>query len=306
MPNIFEVGTEDAGKRLDMFLRDKLPDCGLRQARRLISQKLASLDGKLADAAVKIRPGSRVEIRSMSVNLPSAKPLLIGASSGYFFYFKPALLHTAKIAGKFDPSLENLIQACSGNRRILLQRLDYGTCGIVCAAGSEMAARNFRVMEKKGRCSKFYLCLLQGDFKGALVAESALAGNGRGKTRILDLKASEERASQFLGLSELPGPPGLSRAATWALVRIKRGARHQIRAHAASLGYPLLNDPLYGGAAIDEKESGGWQSFYLRHIHLSAPSFETTFLDDIAGSFKMPEGLAALLSQKIRSWNKFF
>ena len=288
MQKLIAISPAQAGTRLDRILGEFYPALGLRGRRRLIPQIL--VNGQKAHPGYRPVAGDTVLLPELDSSLPpSLEPaLLLHASGDYNFFFKPAGLDTCSLAGKAGDTLEARIVKF-GAPGELLQRLDRNTCGIVAQAKNEDAAARFRQMEKTGLCRKFYLALVDGVLEKPVTASWMLRVADRKKTGIRKDQASPERWTWFIPLPELESPrPGTS----WAACSIKRGSRHQIRAHAAALGIPLAGDRLYGG---------GSGEFCLRHFFLSFPGAECLDLEERNGAFPLPEGSREVLAALVNS-----
>ena len=227
------------------------------------------------------------------------EPRLLGIQGDLCFFFKPAGLHTAALVGGTAPSLEGMLPQLLRGRSAhagraenasgpaasslpqLLQRLDHGTSGLVCGAFSHEAADDFRRFEAGGHCEKRYVALLAGRLEEYFTVRRALRTDKRNKSRVLECDTGRTRWTEFLPLYYFDGPelnlPAFTEDSqfrrvglTLAGCRIRRGARHQIRAHAASFGHPLWNDPLYGFASPDN-ESADSPVFFLHHGCLTLP-----------------------------------
>jgi 23S rRNA pseudouridine1911/1915/1917 synthase len=134
----------------------------------------------------------------------------------------------------------------------LLHRLDRETSGVVIVARTAAAFGALRAQFAGEQVRKEYLavCLprapLPADPAAPLRIESRFApyGPGRKKVRVV-LQPGERKATSRLYGTEVQivrsrGQRVLVRAA------LLRGFRHQVRAHLAHLGLPILGDPLYG------------------------------------------------------------
>ena len=263
---------------------------------------------------------------------------LLDRQGEYCFFSKPANMHSAALAGSTQASVEALApalaaawggpspcrtsgQPCSpvmsggqleqdaaqgqtqgqtqGQDLMLLQRLDFGTSGLLCAALTPAAAAAFRAAEAKGHCEKRYVALLKGVLTGPMTARQSLGVSGRRKSRLRDAQADKTRWTDFwplhvwhpdtmdaeelrllFGAAPDPAHP-LSlppQGLTLAACRIRRGARHQIRVHAAGLGHALWGDALYadGEGALPQDTGGaepstGLPGFFLHHGGLRLP-----------------------------------
>ena len=288
MPLFLCCSMRQEGQRLDRVLADLLPHMGLRGRRRCIATGAVLLNGMRGTAAVRVREGDRVEL------LPTTHPqtedaadpdaYFLGRRGGYCFFYKPVRMHSQRLAGGNGVSLECLLPHMLATapelrgqktRPVLLQRLDYGTSGLVTAACDAQAQAAFRAAEKQGRCEKRYVAILEGQLSQPAVVRNALDTARRVRSAVLPQQAQANRWTEFWPLvlwKAVSLPPILSEygsadGATLAACRIRCGARHQIRVHAGHLGHPLLGDALYGSAL----ERGSSADFFLHHGGISLP-----------------------------------
>lgn len=297
MTGHFRIDASLAGKRLDAGLARFLPDLGLRARRRLVASGNVSLNGQPAAASRKLKSGDLLGIvlpeqpgtAEARAQDDGQAPGLLASQGDYLFFYKPRGLHSAALAGGSHPSLEglgaSLAPDANGAAPRLLQRLDYNTSGIICAARNESAGQFFRKSESSGKCLKFYLALLRGELTAPEIARQALDCARRKKSRILKQDAPRLLWTRFEPLLTFPArqilPEAPDTAATIVLCSIHRGQRHQIRAHAAAIGYPLIGDPLYG----DSQE----ENFRLEHFRLDFPGHSFTFFADDSLLKRLPE-----------------
>ncbi len=315
-----------AGQRLDQALAALTPELGLRGRRRLLARNAVLVGGRAASAARRLRPGELITLRDTAAegehtaSRPADRPRLLSRQGEYCFLYKPAGLHSAALAGGGGSSLEAALPALlaslpDGGAARLLQRLDYGTSGIVCAALTPEAALAFRRAERAGRCEKRYLALLRGVLAAPTTVRAALDTADRRQSRLLASTDDSRRWTEFLplhvweGAANLPpgpaegsgpinGPTGPSGQVglTLAACRIRCGARHQIRAHAAALGHPLWGDGLYGSASAEPPAGAAAPAtvFFLHHGALLLPGAACV----LPPSWPLPEAQAGA----VRKW----
>lgn len=308
------VDVAHAGKRLDQVLSLLEPSLGLRGRRRLIAEGLVLRNGRPGRAAERLRLGDSVALQSgTSSPLPQESPRLLSRQGDLLFFYKPAGLHTVSLAGSHSHSLQGVLPDLLADAEPqLLQRLDHGTSGLVCAASTRRAAELFRQAESNGQCEKRYVALLDGQLLTPQVVKVGLDVDSRRKSRILSPVTDAARWTEFLPLYSWQGPEaisvlsGLHTAGTpiprllapsghgWLTLvgcRIRRGARHQIRAHAAFLGLPLWGDSLYQTrSSLSQQHS----DFFLHHGLLRLPGVSESILP----SWGLPD--AAL--DALRKW----
>jgi 23S rRNA pseudouridine1911/1915/1917 synthase len=276
---VMVVGPDEEGRRLDRALSRLLPGMGLRGRRRLCGRGLVLINGRPGREARKVRAGDTVEILANGLSPAryegSDPPRLLARAEHLAALYKPAGMHTVSLAGKTDASLEAMlpeILSPLGEERAararLLNRLDWATSGLVAAALDAEGADWWLAAQESGRMEKRYLALLEGELPSARTA----AGEIRGRVP----PAGRRLFTRLEPLAVLPpeAVPALSRAGpavTLAGCIIRRGARHQIRAHAASAGHPLLGDSRYGARGGVFSEPG--EFFFLHHGRFCLPGW---------------------------------
>lgn len=254
-----------SGQRLDRALESLLPGSGLRERRRLVESGRVLVGGRPAPAGLKLREGQQLtllpEPAAPQSGLDLSEVRVLAGTKSYAALYKPAGLNSARLAGGGGQSLEALLPGLlPGVRALLLNRLDRLTSGIVLAALDEKAARAYAALAPKD-VLKEYLAVVQGELAEELALKRRLDTDDRKRTRVLG-RLDPEPAAWTLVFPEraLPGGRTLLR------VRIQSGARHQIRAHLAAAGLPIVGDPLYG-------EGDDGETLFLHHARLEFRGF---------------------------------
>ena len=120
-------------------------------------------------------------------------------------------------------------------------RLDRDTTGVLIFALSGLGARELAQAFERGVVSKAYLALVAGGLTRAVECDRALRFDGAARKAVFDSPA-EAAHTRFVPLQT-----NATAELTLALCLPTTGRRHQIRAHAAAIGHPLVEDRTYGG-----------------------------------------------------------
>lgn len=177
---------------------------------------------------------------------------------------KPAGMHTAPLSPGDRGTLLELVMesfpeigALPGIKAVepgLVHRLDRETSGLVVIARTPGAFEALRRSFTAGEARKDYAaaCVAAGrDAPGTLRVESRFAPYGQGRRMVRPVLAGERSAKLLAAASHelycteariLERRGGRALLSAW----IRKGFRHQVRAHLAFLGFPILGDPLYG------------------------------------------------------------
>lgn len=242
-----------AGRRLDEVLALLVPELGLRGRRRLVEDGTVLVNGAVRPAGYRVRNGDALELRQPSA--PDMRDMrnraalagelrIVSRSAEYAALDKPAGLHSVGLAGRGGPSVEALLPGIfSQTDARLVNRLDLETSGLLLVAFSDAAEQRYRELERASGVDKTYTLLVQGQLEQAAVVRARLDTAGGKAVRVLGKDDTDQcRWTEFRPLG-FDAASGVTRVEA----RIRRGARHQIRAHAAHLGHPLVGDVLYGG-----------------------------------------------------------
>ncbi len=265
------------GMRLDAALAFGFPEMGIRGRRRLWQSACIYVNG------IPQAPGFIVSHNDMICVEPLAATdeetfsahdiSLLHCTHDFAVFCKPANMHTANIAGNPHASFEALLPELwqkyeqetvlpSHSPPALLTRLDFVTSGLILGAFSATAEARFRMWEKQGRVQKTYWAVVEGILEQPLVIDSLLDTANRAKTRVHPtIEADITRHTHAAPLHAWQD------GRTLVQIRIARGARHQIRAHLASVGFPIVGDTLYGLAKAGDM-------FYLHYGAVSMPELE--------------------------------
>jgi 23S rRNA pseudouridine1911/1915/1917 synthase len=257
------IPAEADGWRLDKALELLFPKTGLRGRRRLIESGAVTVGGKARTGGYRTRAGEAVTVALVAGErqFSTADTPVVLEAGPYALVSKPAGLHTAALSHGGGECLESMLpELFPGRTALLLSRLDRLTTGLLPVAFSEAAATAYRDMEEGGQVAKTYLAVGHGRAASRYFrVENDLDAAARRKTRVL-LRPSIDS----LRVTEVE-VAGVAQAVTLFRCGIKKGARHQIRAHLAHAGHPLVGDPLYG------RGEGG--RLYLHCAGIDCPAF---------------------------------
>lgn len=238
-----------AGERLDAFVHAHGDSLSRRDARRLCEIGAVAVDGVCAGASTKLRAGQRVvwapdtQQLSLVLGLPVQH-----ADQDVLVLHKPAGLAVHK-GPLVDDCVAARLRDFSGAG--LAHRLDRGATGLLLVGRHKDALRALAEDLNERALGRDYLAVACG-----VVAHESL-------TIDLPLRATDEpRGDQPKvlvdrehGQSARTHLRTLARRGDLSLVtlRLDTGRTHQIRAHLAAIGHPLLGDPRYGDPARNQQ-----------------------------------------------------
>jgi 23S rRNA pseudouridine1911/1915/1917 synthase len=261
----FEAGAEHAGERLDRFLGRRAEELRIALSRTrlkaLIEAGEVEVDGAAArDPAAKVAAGARITVNAP----PAAESPLAGEDIALRIVFedehlvvidKPAGLVVHPAPGHASGTLVNaLIRHCGASlsgiggvrRPGIVHRLDKDTSGLIVAAKSDAAHQGLAALfadhGRAGSLAREYVALAWGAFaarSGAVDAPLGRHPRWREKMAVVGAERGRAAVTHWRALE----PLGL---ATLVACRLETGRTHQIRAHMAHIGHPLLGDPVYG------------------------------------------------------------
>ena len=271
------VPTTKTRLRLDRFLALELPGHSRSQIQAWIRSGDVLLNGSRTKTGQLLRGGDEIVACAPSSvpDLPQPEPIplrVIYEDDDLAVIDKPAGLVCHAGAGRRSGTLVNAIlhrwgQVKGGDpmRPGIVHRLDKQTSGVMVIARSEPAIRSLGRQFKDREIRKEYLALVYGKVASAGGTIDAPLGRDPVDRKKISVRARKRRvAVTRYRLVESLG------ACSLLSVHPETGRTHQIRVHLASLGHPVVGDPVYGGGRSFPKELqplvSGLGRFFL-HAH---------------------------------------
>ncbi len=273
-----------AGWRLDRALADALPTLSRERLKALIrAGALESGGASLRDPATKVKGG---EAFSLTVpdpepahNEPQDIPLVIPFEDEHLLIVdKPAGLVVHPAAGNREGTLVNaLLHHCAGRlsgiggvaRPGIVHRIDKETSGLLVVAKTDVAHEGLAKQFAAHSIDRRYLAIVNGVPKaaqGTVDAPLARSTHDRKKIAIVEGKRGKRAVTHWKRLKVLKDS---------ALVecRLETGRTHQVRVHMASIGHPLLGDPVYGRGKSVHRQLLNQLDFKRQALHAAGLEF---------------------------------
>jgi 23S rRNA pseudouridine1911/1915/1917 synthase len=197
-----------------------------------------------------------------------------------FAVYKPAGMHSVQLPKGGGASIADaLLQANPSLSKAskqpgdagLIHRLDESTSGVLVGASTRSVWDRLFEELLAGRIHKTYALIVEGEFAGTRTITSWLGSPHRGakKVKVYETKPPEwSRALE--GTTTYSAQRFISgQNATLALAVASPARRHQVRAHAAHLGFPLIGDTLYGSTRSMNDMTLGPREFFLHALKVS-------------------------------------
>ena len=278
----FTVGKNDAGLRLDKFVTKTAPLLPATLLYKYIRLKRIKVDGKRAEINTRLALDSVVEMyindeffepkspkydfmsaaKSLDIVYEDENLLLADKQQGLLVHPDENEYNDTLIAriqrylyekGEYNPEAENSF------RPALANRIDRNTGGIVIAAKNAEALRILCDKIKSREIDKMYLTVVHGKPpKNEDILEGYLEKNEDRRQVYIKNKMTVDTKTVRTKYSVLASKNGLS----LLKIQLLTGRTHQIRAHLASIGCPLLGDGKYGVNKKDKAMGFKCQALY--------------------------------------------
>ena len=254
----------DAGKRLDVFLAERTELTRSRLG-ALIREGNCAVDGRPeTKTGFKLTPG-----REIALEVPDAAPAHIEAQDidirivyqdeDVAVVYKPAGMVVHPAAGNPDGTLVNALlrhldqlSGIGGEIRPgIVHRIDKDTSGLLLVAKNDKAHVSLSEQIRAHAVHRAYKAIVQGGFRqdeGDI--DAPIGRHPSDRKRMAIVPGGREAQTHWQVLEPLRG-------ATLVECRLTTGRTHQIRVHMASIGHPVLGDPVYGPKKMPYPVSGG-------------------------------------------------
>jgi 23S rRNA pseudouridine955/2504/2580 synthase len=271
-----QIGERAAGQRLDNFLLGELKGVPRSHVYRLIRSGQVRVNSGRVNPKYRLKAGDRVRVPPVATRPRVAQSgggldwlgaRIVFEDTRLLVLDKPAGLAVHGGTGVALGCIEALRELRPELPELeLVHRLDRATSGCLLVAKRRSALRTVHALLREGRVDKRYFTLVQGVWRKPVAEVSAplVTKRGPGESRVRVAAAGKEARSSFRLIETVGGIASLLE------VSIATGRTHQIRVHAAHLGYPVAGDDRYGNADFNAAlERHGLRRMFL-HSHSMA------------------------------------
>lgn len=251
----FEIDPDEIGIRIDQYITSALDGVSRSQVQKwIVNGLITSASGKVLKKNYILEKGDMI-----SVDLPEPETLNIVAENipldivyqdeHVIVINKPQGMVVHPAPGNYTGTLVNALMYHVKDlsdiggviRPGIVHRIDKDTSGLLMIAKTNLAHHSLTAQLKEHSVDRVYTALVHGGFN---VEEGTVdAPIGRHPQNRLKMAITYQNSRHAITHYQL-----IERLGAFSLVecRLETGRTHQIRVHMASIGHPLVGDPLYG------------------------------------------------------------
>ncbi len=282
------VAPDETGMRVDRFLEARFPGLSFSHIHRIIRKGELRVNGRRVDGKDRLEAGQSVRIPPLKLEAPKPRTASSDADAKTRDFLRSITLHEdadvmvlnkpmglavqggSGMTRHLDGMLE-VLRDRDGQRPRLVHRLDKDTAGCLLVAKTRFAAAALAKTFRSRSARKIYW---------ALVAGVPRPHQGRISTFLAKAERDEE---SFMRIAQ-HGEEGASHAVTyyavvdtlgpklaWLSLKPVTGRTHQLRAHMAHIGHPIVGDPKYFDKQNWELPGGVQDRLHLLARRIAVP-----------------------------------
>ena len=260
------IGQNEAGQRIDKFLRKLLKDIPLSAIYKTIRKGNVKVNGKKCKEKYFLKEGDEVVIRYIETSTPKKETFQkVDANFKVTFddeniliveKWPGVLVHSDKKDG--DPTLTDYVLSYLEEKGDYIQekeltftpapcnRLDRNTSGVVIFGKNFESLKLLNEMIRERTIEKYYMCLVKGKIKSGIYNGHICKDEKANISRVYDKpRQGSKEIEMEVNLIETNGLFSMLE------IRLITGRSHQIRAHLSSMGNPIVGDTKYGDKKLN-------------------------------------------------------
>ena len=300
-----DAQADDAGERIDAWAARAWPDLSRARIQGLIGAGKMTIDGAPVKAA-----SEKVRAGEYAITLPPPEPaapqpenlpldiafedehlIVVNKAAGMAMHPAPGSMHGTLVNALLFHCAGSLSGVGGVARPGIVHRIDKETTGLVVAAKSDVAHVGLAKQFAAHTIERAYFAVTRGAPQprtGTIETRLARSNDDRRKQAVVrnpDSEAGKHAITRYWTIEaygQVEGQAAGRAGAAFVECRLETGRTHQIRAHLAHIGAPLIGDPLYGkmrglkvsgGGPVVEAAEKAAHDFQRQALHAAVLGF---------------------------------
>lgn len=275
----WQVGSEEAGQRLDNFIQRRLGSLPRSRIFRIIRKGEVRVNGRRAAPDTRLAEKDSIRIPPLKLEAAPEQAAtgrvsaqlkeriaqaIVHEAAEFLVLDKPAGIAVHGGSGVSAGVIEALRALRPTETLELAHRLDRDTSGCLLVARKASTLRDLHAQLREGGFEKRYLALLKGKWElGAKRIDLPL----RTDIRVSGERTVKVHPSGKPSVSEFRPVQFFGKRATLVEVRLHTGRTHQIRVHSQHAGHPVAGDEKYGDADFNAQMRALGLTRMFLHAH---------------------------------------